>query len=125
VTADKVVDASAIAAVIFNEPRGADVAILLKSAKLHAPPLIDVEMASICLKKIRTAAYPRDVVLKMYAAYFRVVILKSEIEPLETIALAERHSLSSYDASYLWLSRHLQAELITLDKDLNTAAKAI
>ena len=32
--------------------------------------------------------------------------------------------MSSYDAAYLWLSRKLAAELVTLDRRLQTAGAA-
>jgi predicted nucleic acid-binding protein len=122
VTVDKVVDASAIAAFIFNESQGTAVQAQLVGATLHAPALIDVEMASICLKKIRAAIDPRDVILKMYAAYGSAVIQREAVMMTEVIALAERTGLSAYDACYLWLARHLGAELVTLDEKLGKAA---
>ena len=121
-TVDKVVDASAIAAFIFNESQGTAVQAQLVGATLHAPALIDVEMASICLKKIRAAIDPRDVILKMYAAYGSAVIQREAVMMTEVIALAERTGLSAYDACYLWLARHLGAELVTLDEKLGKAA---
>ncbi len=124
-TADKVVDSSAIAAFIFNEPRGAAVEARLKDATLHAPAFIDVEMASVCLKKLREAIYPPDVVLGMYAAFSSVVIRRSDVVLPEAIELAERTKLSLYDANYLWLARHLGLELVTLDERLEKAAAAI
>ena len=81
-----------------------------------------VEMASICLKKIRAAIDPRDVILKMYAAYGSAVIQREAVMMTEVIALAERTGLSAYDACYLWLARHLGAELVTLDEKLGKAA---
>ena len=39
-------------------------------------------------------------------------------------ALAEKHSLSTYDAAYLELSLRLAAPLLTLDKDLAASAAA-
>jgi predicted nucleic acid-binding protein len=38
------------------------------------------------------------------------------------VELALETGLTAYDASYLWLARHLGAELVTLDKALETAA---
>ena len=81
-------------------------------------------MASVCLKKIRNAGYPRDVVMRLYLAYPNVGIRKMDVEFVEAIELAERLQLSLYDASYLWLARHLGAELVTLDEKLAKAAKA-
>ncbi len=39
-----------------------------------------------------------------------------------TVELAEAAGLTAYDASYLWLSRALDAELVTLDQKLAAAA---
>lgn len=38
--------------------------------------------------------------------------------------LAERHRLSVYDATYLWLALDIDGELATLDRDLARAAEA-
>jgi len=125
VTADKVVDASALAALTFNEPGGRDVEIRLQGATLYAPPLIDIEMASVCLKKIRERRYPKDVIFQWYLGYPNMGITTIEIISAEAITLAERFKLSFYDASYLWLAHHLDAELVTLDGELEKAAKKI
>jgi predicted nucleic acid-binding protein len=42
----------------------------------------------------------------------------------QTAGLALETGLTAYDASYLWLARRLGAELVTLDKALDAAAKA-
>ena len=47
-----------------------------------------------------------------------------EIIPVEhagIVVLAESSGLSAYDASYLWLARHLGAGLVTLDRRLAAA----
>ena len=41
----------------------------------------------------------------------------------ETLALARRHRLTVYDASYLETAIRRQAELATLDRDLAIAAR--
>jgi len=38
------------------------------------------------------------------------------------VDVANQTDLSSYDAAYLWLSLELSVPLVTLDKDLNSAA---
>ena len=40
------------------------------------------------------------------------------------VALAVATDLTAYDASYLWLARTLNAELVTLDRRLEQAASA-
>ncbi len=41
---------------------------------------------------------------------------------LDAVALAEHLGLSVYDASYIWLARKLQSELITFDQQLAETA---
>ena len=121
-TAAKVVDASAVAAFVFNELTGPAVQARLLGATLHAPTLIDIEMASICLKKMRTGIHPRDVILKMYAVYGSAIIRREAVVMTEVVALAEQTGLSAYDARYLRLARRLGVELVTLDEKLGKAA---
>ena len=52
-TPAKVVDASALGALLFGEPDGAAVAARLQQATLIAPALLPFEVADICLKKMR------------------------------------------------------------------------
>jgi predicted nucleic acid-binding protein len=121
VTADKVADASAIAAIVFDEPRRAEMEARLNGAALHAPALLDLEMASVCLKKLREPAYARDVVLRMYAAYDRLAINVTDVDLSDVVLLAEKTALPVYDACYAWLARELNAELVTGDSKLEKA----
>jgi len=41
----------------------------------------------------------------------------------EVVELAELEALTAYDAAYLWLSRALGCELVTLDQALAAAAR--
>jgi len=48
-----------------------------------------------------------------------VTLLKVDYEA--SFNLAIQADLTAYDASYLWLARHYNAELVTLDKKLQAA----
>jgi predicted nucleic acid-binding protein len=52
----------------------------------------------------------------------RMNLARHDVELAETVGLARQNGLSVYDASYLWLSRHLRAELVTLDAKLAKSA---
>jgi predicted nucleic acid-binding protein len=115
---DRVVDASAVVALLFNEqPRDAVVA-RLRDASLYAPALIGFEVANACLKKMRALPSERDALLQAFSLFEDLSITLETIDLAATIALAERTKLSVYDASYLWLARALRAELVTLDDRL-------
>jgi len=119
----KVVDASALAALLFGEPDGPAVASRLQDGELIAPALLGFEIANICLKKIVRHPARRDALLDALAIFGRMAIETVEVDHDDTIRLAERAGLTAYDASYLWLAQRHRGELVTLDKRLNRAAQ--
>jgi predicted nucleic acid-binding protein len=117
----KVVDASALAALLFGEPDGAIVADRLRGAELIAPALLPFEVANTCIKKMRRHPDQRDALIAAFRKLDRMEIGIVEIDQEETIVLAERSGLTAYDASYLWLARETKSELVTLDGSLEAA----
>ncbi len=118
----KVVDASALGALIFNEPDAGLVAQRLGSSKLVAPTLLKFEMASICLKKLSRYPEQREMISQAFRLWPAIEIEAIDVDSHEIVALAEHAKLTVYDAAYLWLAQKLTAELITLDKQLAKAA---
>lgn len=119
----KVVDASAVSALLFGEPKAARVAEAAKGFRLSAPTLLDYEVSSVCLKKIRLHPEHRGALLSAYHLLPRLPVDRYRVDAEATIQLAEETGLSVYDACYLWLARNLRAELITLDRRLASVAK--
>jgi predicted nucleic acid-binding protein len=117
----KVVDASAFAALSFQEDEADRARKSLSGFELHAPALLRFEMANVCLKKIRLHPTRRAELVEMHTRSFAVAIHEHEIDLAQTLDLAHRLSLSAYDASYLWLARALAADLVTLDDKLAKA----
>ncbi len=113
-----VVDASAMAALLFGEPKAEEVAEVLEGAHLAAPALLRFEMASVCLKKI--VAHP-ELEIQLMSAFdllTRFAINTVQVDYRATVTLAMATGLTTYDASYLWLAKELKGELITLDEKL-------
>ncbi len=118
----KVIDASAAAAFLFNEPEAELVARCIDGHRLIAPDVISYELTSVCLKKIRSEPSHE---LWFKAVFQRRVDLQIEQKPVDpdsVLELAKLAGLSAYDASYLWLSRVFGHELVTLDQKLARAA---
>ncbi len=44
------------------------------------------------------------------------------VDHTDVIQLAQQLNLTTYDASYLWLAKHLDGKLVTLDQRLAKAA---
>jgi predicted nucleic acid-binding protein len=114
----KVVDASALAAVIFSEPEGEEVASRLGEDLLLSPQLLRFEVANICWKKLRKHPDRRDALLAAHEMLDRMEIQEIAVPLHPVLLLAEKERLTAYDASYLWLARELGVELVTLDEDL-------
>jgi predicted nucleic acid-binding protein len=125
VTVDKVVDASAFASVTFLDSDFLAIAARLNGATLHAPAILQFEMANVCVKKIRERSHERALIYEQYDLSFATPIQEHEVDARGVVLLAERKKLTAYDASYLWLAKHLNCELVTLDTELAAAAQAL
>jgi predicted nucleic acid-binding protein len=118
----KVVDVSALSAVLFGEPEGEAVARSLGEGRLVTPMLLSFELANVCVVKCRRHPTQREALIEAFGYRTRLAIEELAIDHDAARALAEETGLTAYDASYLWLSRTLSAELITLDRRLQVAA---
>src|SRR5262249_5139604 len=96
----------------------------LEGGNLVAPTLLGFEIASVCLKKLRSSPRQRDALLAAFALYARMPIEIFAADHADTLQLAEASGLSSYDAACLWLAQLLAAELVTLDRRLQAAGAA-
>ena len=117
-----VVDASALAAVVFNEEGAQAVAQKLSGAVVYAPELLRFELASAAVKKARQHPdlAPRIMERLSDALEGPQHIQWHDVHPVDVAMLAQLTGLSAYDASYLWLAGWLEADLVTLDRRLAT-----
>ena len=120
--AAKVVDASAMVALLFGEAEGPVIAERLRGADLIAPALLPFEVANVCLKKMRRHPAQRDAFRKAFRMLDQMDVGVIEVDQDQALALAEASGLTAYDASYLWLARRVGSELVTLDRQLAAAA---
>lgn len=118
-----VVDASALAALLFGEPDAEAVAARLAGRRLVAPTLLRYELASVFLKKWRRHPERRAALESMLRLHPDMDIEEVQADIRETAALAERSGFTAYDAAYLWVSDRLRAPLVTLDERLAAAAR--
>jgi predicted nucleic acid-binding protein len=115
-----VVDASALAAALFEEAEAAEVEEQLVDAQVFAPTLLKFELASVARKKIRSR--PADAT-RILTALNKVLdprrgIDWRDVDQAGVVLISHETGLSTYDASYLWLAGWLGADLVTLDRRL-------
>jgi predicted nucleic acid-binding protein len=114
----KVVDASALAALLFGEPEAEAVAGQLEGARLVAPALLGFELANVCLIKSRRHPEQRAALTAAFRLRAQMAVEEVAVDHEGALELAAATGLTAYDASYLWLTRELGAELATLDQRL-------
>jgi predicted nucleic acid-binding protein len=124
-TTTKVVDASAVVALVLGETGADRVASRLADAQLVAPTLLLFELANVFVLKIRRQPRDRDALIAGFRDAMQIDIGTRPIDYAGVLDLAEATGLTAYDASYLWLARALSAELVTLDGQLAKAANAL
>ena len=121
----KVVDASAVAALLFAEPGAERVVAALDAADLFAPSLLRYEVANVCRRKILARPAERAELLAALALLPMLELREVQVQLPPTVELAEEHGLTVYDAAYLWLASSLGAPLVTRDRGLRKAAGAL
>lgn len=115
-----VVDCSALAGLLFQETWREVAAEKIHGRTLHAPFLLQTEIASVALKKHRKGF--AELAADALAQYAEMDLHLHRVEPQHALALALRYNLSAYDAAYLWLAAELKAPLATFDEKLAVAA---
>jgi len=118
-----VVDASALAAIIFGEDGAEAVMARLEGAALNVPALLKFEVTHAAVKKARQN--PRlapEIFQRLDSALDpRRGLRWHDVNATDVAIIARDTGLSAYDASYLWLAGWLEADLVTLDQRLSEA----
>lgn len=117
-----VVDASAIAAVVFNEPASDEVVAGLGGARLIAPSLLPYELANVYVVKVRKYPEQKTGLERAFSLLGALEIELVAVSAGATGALAAETGLTAYDAAYLWLAKRLGLKLVTLDRKLGGVA---
>jgi len=121
-----VVDASALAAVIFDEPGSEFLDARLDHAEMFAPAILQFELANVAWKKMRKDPANGVAILgALRAAIDDGSIAWIDVNLTDVVLIAQATGLTPYDASYLWLAASLGADLVTLDKRLEAASAAV
>lgn len=96
--------------------------IFSRNESLHAPHLLDLEVAQVLRRLVRDGTVPEDLadrvledLLDLRLTRYPHYVLLSRIWQL-------RHNLSAYDAAYVALAEKLGARLVTRDGRLASAS---
>jgi predicted nucleic acid-binding protein len=117
-----VIDASALIELLYGSAAGTNVdERLLGAGEIHAPTLIDVEIASVIRRSLLASEMTMGDVRARFAILRGLNIHRDAVEPLLERVIDLRHDLTVYDAMYVALAEGLNAPLITCDRRLSSA----
>jgi predicted nucleic acid-binding protein len=120
---DKVIDASALAALAFAEPAADAVIDEIDGHRLHAPTLVVFELMNVAWKRSRKQPAATGLFLEALDVLQGLGLRFRGIDQEQVVKLGLETGLTAYDASYLWLARALRMPLVTLDRTLGAHTK--
>jgi len=113
-----VVDASAaVAALLRNGSARESVA----HEQLHAPHLIDAEVAQTLRQLVAAGRFPARTGQHLVTEWSGLALVRSPVHPLLPRIWALRENVSAYDATYVALAEALGCALLTADARLARA----
>jgi predicted nucleic acid-binding protein len=120
-----VIDASAVLAVIANEPSKKSLIKLTKGAHLIAPASLHWEIGnalSAMLKRKRINLYQA---LRAVEIYNNIPIRNADIEIDHALRIAAESNIYAYDAYMIRCALRYNAQLLSLDKNLLETARKL
>ena len=118
-----VVDASAIIAVIANEPEKDKLIEITEGADLLAPASIHWEIGNAFSAMLKRKRITLKQALEALEIYKEIPIRSTDVELEDTLAIVDKYEIYAYDAYLIRCAIKYDATLITLDKRLAQVAK--
>jgi predicted nucleic acid-binding protein len=118
-----VIDASAVLEILKQSPVGISLLEALDGRELDAPHLIDLEVSNALRRWVSRGEVSEAFASRALDSFMTMPITRYAHYPLLGEIWALRHNLTAYDAAYLALARHLDAELLTMDEGLKKRSK--
>jgi predicted nucleic acid-binding protein len=122
-----VIDASAAVAFLVSEPEGPAVGRLLvawSKAKrgVSVPSFFWLELVNSLLRGLEWPGAEALEAIHKLDVYQLTTVEQDRALVISALDLAERHGMTAYDAAHLALAIRLDAQLLTLDRQLAAAA---
>jgi predicted nucleic acid-binding protein len=113
-------DASAIMAVIAEEPEGATVLSLTMGKSIVSPSVVSFEIANALTKMMKKKVIDsKDKMIKVFQEFKRVRIKIVDIDIEKSLEIAWDYKIYAYDAFYLETAKRLNVPLLTFDGNMN------
>lgn len=118
-----VVDASALVNVLVDDPVSVALVERLSEAALHAPAVIDFEVASALRGHAIGGRLDAAELTRATVDFAAIALTRYPLVPLMDRVLELRDNFTVYDASYIALAEALDAPIVTADSKLAEARR--
>jgi predicted nucleic acid-binding protein len=108
-------DASAIMAVILNEPNRNTVIALTENAEILSPEVISFEIGNALINLLKKSKITEEELLAAYRNYTAMPIESIKVDIEKALKIACKYKIYAYDAYYLEIANRLKLPLITFD----------
>ncbi len=118
-----VVDASAVLAVILEEPEKPMLVKETAGATLLAPACLSWEIGNAFSAILKRKRMNLESASKGLSIFELIPIQEMEVSLVEALVLCDRHNIYAYDAYYLQLAKRSSLPLLTLDRRMAEVAQ--
>ncbi len=120
-----VIDASAIIAVIVDEPRKAGLIAATAGADLVAPESIPWEIGNAFSAMLKRRRVTVEQAVRAVQIYGSIPIRLVSVDLADALRLSDHLGIYAYDAYLLCCAQRMKAPLLSLDAALVSAAQAL
>jgi predicted nucleic acid-binding protein len=119
-------DASAIIAVIADEPEAQIVINCTQNATIVSPDIISCEIANALTRMMKKNVIVSEEQMIDLVKNFKLIPIKVvDIDLEKTLKIAWHYKIYAYDAFYLEVAKRLQLPLVTFDNGMRKVAKEL
>jgi predicted nucleic acid-binding protein len=112
---DILLDASAIMAIILNEPNKEIVIKLTKGSILLSPAMISYEIGNALISLYKRHKLTENEVIDAYNVFKKIPVRTLDVDIENVLKISCKYNIYAYDAYYLETAKRLKLPLITFD----------
>ncbi|MDR0758503.1 MAG: type II toxin-antitoxin system VapC family toxin [Treponema sp.] len=119
---DMLLDASAIMAIILNEPNKDVVIKLTKGSTLLSTEMISYEIGNALISLYKRHKLRETEIIEAYNSFKKIPIRSLDVDMEKVFKISCKYKIYAYDAYYLEVAKRLRLPLITFDIPMQNIA---
>ncbi|MCL1864346.1 MAG: type II toxin-antitoxin system VapC family toxin [Spirochaetes bacterium] len=109
------IDASALMAVLINEPEKSHIINLTKNCNLLAPSILPYEIGNALTRLKKSRVLSDQEIIMAYNEFKKIPLRLLNVDVESALIIACKYLIYAYDASYLEIANRLNLPILTLD----------